>query len=177
MSGYDYTQAGAYFVTVCAAGRESLFGQIENGHMQLNESGRIVQATWEMLPDHYSHMRLDALVVMPNHIHGIVIIVETPTSTSAVGARFKPAPTRHALPEIVRALKTFSARRINEQRGTPGTPVWQRNYYEHVIRSDDNLLRIRQYIADNPARWAEDPENPQAVAAAGPSTRKRQPIA
>jgi hypothetical protein len=81
-----------------------------------------------------------------------------------IGAGLKPAPTtrRHALPEIVRGLKTFSSRHINESRQTPGVPVWQRNYYEHVIRNEDSLDRIRLYIAENPARWAYDRENPEA---------------
>ena len=85
-------------------------------------------------------------------------------SVDHVGAGLKPAPTmRHGLSEIVRAFKTFSARRINALQGTAGTALWQRNYYEHVIRDEGALDRIRQYIADNPARWHEDPENPDAV--------------
>jgi hypothetical protein len=81
-----------------------------------------------------------------------------------ITAGLKPAPTnKHGLPEIVRAFKTFSSRRINELRGTPGLPVWQRNYYEHIIRNEDSLNRIRQYILDNPARWTRDRENPEAT--------------
>ena len=82
-----------------------------------------------------------------------------------IGAGLKPAPTtkRHGLSEIVRAFKTFSSRQINDQRGTPGIPIWQRNYYEHVIRNETALNRIRQYILDNPFRWTFDPDNPNAV--------------
>ena len=152
---YDYSQAGAYFVTICTHNRTCLFGDIVDGEMRLNEDGRLAQSVWEALPKHYSHVELDAVVVMPNHVHGIIVLTATP-----VGAGFKPASTRHGLPEIVRAFKTFSGRRINQSRSTPGTPVWQRNYYEHVIRNDAALNRLRQYIAENPARWAEDPENP-----------------
>jgi len=107
--------------------------------------------------------------VMPNHVHGIVVL------TDAVGAGLKPAPTdvtvragdrRHGLAEIVRGFKTFSARRINEFRRERQRPVWQRNYYEHVIRDDDSWDRIRRYVQENPARWAFDRDNPDAYEAA-----------
>jgi putative transposase len=157
LKGYDYSQDGGYFVTVCAYGRECLFGQIENGQMQLNEYGEIVTDIWRNIPEHYQFVQLDEFVVMPNHIHGIIII-------SKVGAGFKPAPTSevkyHGLSEIVRAIKTFSARKINILRNTIGLPVWQRNYYEHIIRDEDNLNRIREYIVTNPVRWHEDENNP-----------------
>ena len=102
---------------------------------------------------------------MPNHVHGIIVLTDqqrmNPIAEN-VGAGFKPAPTRrHPLSEIVRAFKTFSSRRINELRQTPGVPVWQRNYYERVIRNDRELHDIRQYIVDNPAEWAADIENPK----------------
>ncbi len=347
LKGYDYTQPGAYFITICTHGRECLFGEIIDGEMHLNEAGQIVVQTWQDLPNHVPNVQLDAFVVMPNHVHGIIIITEraggigaglkparttmgpgsaadsgstpgpgsaggagstagpgsvgagsvgagsepAPTTTTApgsaagsgpttgpgsaagsgpatapgsaagsgpttgpgsaagsdpttapgptagsgptagagsamgsgraaapdsaagsgraaapdsaagsgptaapdsaagsgpttapgstpgsgpVGAGSEPAPTAptepaptaptrssYGLPEIVRQFKTFSARRINELRGTPGTPVWQRNYYEHIIRNESSLNRIRQYIAENPARWDADPENPQ----------------
>ena len=128
---------------------------------------------------------------MPNHVHGVVLLRETDASapsvrvdgergatdySAPVGAGLKPAPTnvhvaptnasvvRHGLPEIVRAFKTYSARRINAMGGTVGTPFWQRNYYEHVIRDEAGLARIRQYITDNPQRWHDDPENPMSRA-------------
>ena len=146
LPGYDYAQPGAYFVTICTRDHASLFGAIADGMISLTVRGRIVRNTWLRLPEHYP-VELDAFVVMPNHVHGIIVI-------PSVGAGFKPAPT---LSEIVRAFKTFSARRI-------GHPVWQRNFYEHIVRSEAALERIRQYIVDNPARWAFDRENPFAPA-------------
>jgi putative transposase len=138
---YDYRQAGAYFITVVAHGRAALFGDIAGGERRLNEFGEIVERAWASLPEHYLNVQCDAFVIMPNHIHGIIVFDE-PT----VGAGLKPAPTRrHGLPEIVRALKTFSARRINEMRHSSGAPVWQRNYYEHIVRGDGELLRSRIY--------------------------------
>ena len=133
-----------------------LFGDVAQGVVRLNEVGTIAQHTWDGLPVHYPHVSLDAFVVMPNHVHGIILLTD-----DLVGAALKPIPTRlHALPEIVRAFKSFSARAINERQGSRGASVWQRNYYEHIVRDEKDLSRIRQYIANNPAGWAEDGNNP-----------------
>ncbi len=166
LQGYDYAQAGAYF-TICTHTRECLFGSVGAGskpaphlqpaldfkpalatQMKLNECGEIVQHTWDDLVNHNENIELDAFVVMPNHIHGIVTIDNR--------AGLEPAPT---LSEIVRQLKTFSARRINKIRDTQGVRVWQRNYYEHVIRDENELNRVREYIANNPANWLTDENN------------------
>jgi REP element-mobilizing transposase RayT len=169
LSGYDYAEAGAYFITVCVNRRRCLFGDVIDGEMRLNDAGRVVCDVWDGLPVHYPNIELDAFVVMPNHAHGIVILASpgnTPSSLvphSVVGAGFKPALRSHGLPEIVRGFKTFAARRINEMRVTSDIPVWQRNYYEHVIRNEESLEGIRQYIADNPGCWADDPENPKTL--------------
>ena len=168
LQGYDYNRQGAYFVTICTRNRVCLLGDIVEGRMYLSEAGRLAQAVWEDLPHHYPHVQIDVWVIMPNHMHGIIILTEADPKTDVgtktdVGAGLKPAPTaatRHGLSEIVRAFKTFSARRINALHNTVGTPFWQRNYYEHVIWNESALDRIRQYIVDNPARWREDPENP-----------------
>ncbi len=172
IKGYDYARPGAYFITVCTHNREFLFGEVANDEMRLSTFGHIVESSWHDLPNHYSNLQLDAFMVMPNHVHGIIIITDV-----GVGAGLKPAPTRaiptntqatkrpterHGLPEVVRAFKTFSSRRINALRGTPGVPVWQRNYYEHIVRSEEALKRIREYIGTNPLRWALDRENPDA---------------
>jgi len=145
LPGYDYSQAGAYFVTACTQNRVVLFGEIIDGDVRLNEMGTIVQQTWDDLPTHYHGIDLDAFIVMPNHVHGIIILADQ-------------SERRHAIPEIVRGFKTFSARRVNERAGKSGV-LWQRGYYEHVIRNEKALDRIRAYIANNPARWADDPEN------------------
>ncbi len=158
LKGYDYAQAGAYFVTICTQHQGHIFGKVVNEEMRLNAAGRLVQSVWDGLPMHYPHVELDAFVIMPNHIHGVVVL------TTTVGAGFKPAPTiRHGLPEVIRSFKTFSARRINEIRNATGMPIWQRNYHEHIIRDEESLNRIRQYILDNPANWAVDRENPAAT--------------
>jgi len=139
-----------YFLTVCAYEQACLFGEIENGTMRLNDAGRIVHTTWNNLPEHYAHVVLDDFVVMPNHVHGIVVFNEP------VRAGLKPAPTRHGLSEIVRAFKTFSSRRIHPVHGAPGASVWQRNYWERVIRNESELAHIREYIQNNPLPWELD---------------------
>ena len=155
LRAFDYSRAGAYFVTVTADDRLSLFGEVVDTEMIPNANGQIVKQVWHDLTNHYSHVLLDEFGVMPDHIHAILWL------SGAGRAGLKPAPTnvvrpRQPLSEVVRALKTFSARRINELRGTPGTPVWQRNYYERVVRDDRELNAIREYIQTNPLRWPLD---------------------
>jgi len=145
LPGYDYSQAGAYFITACTQNRVMLFGEVIDCDVRLSEMGTIVQQTWDDLPTHSHGIDLDAFIVMPNHVHGIIILAD-------------PSERRHAIPEIVRGFKTFSARGVNERAGKQGV-LWQRGYYEHVIRNEKALDRIRAYITNNPARWADDPEN------------------
>jgi len=152
LPAYEYSQAGAYFITVCTQGRVTLFGEVIGCDVQLNEMGMIVQQAWDDLPTHYQGIDLDAFIVMPNHVHGVIVLADEPA-------------TRHAIPEIVRGFKTFSDRRVNERADRRGG-LWQRGYYEHVIRNEEALNRIRNYIADNPARWAEDQDNIRRAASA-----------
>ena len=126
--------------------------------MRPNRFGAVVERCWHDLVNHYTHVDLDEFVVMPNHIHGVIWLRDPRR------AGLKPAPTddhvrRHGLSEIVRAFKTFSARRINQLRGTAGVAVWQRNYYERVVRNERELNAIREYIRANPLNWHLDREN------------------
>ncbi len=145
-------------------GRECLFGEVLGGRMRLNAQGELVKQVWEELPHHYVGVALDAFVVMPNHIHGLVAL-EAP-----VGAGLRPAqPLRddqspgEGLPEVMRAFKSFSARRINESRDNPGAAVWQRGYFDHIVRDRSSLVTLRYYIKANPSNWAEDEENPGRI--------------
>ena len=162
LPGYDYTQPGAYFVTLVAQGRLCLFGEIADGEMQLNEVGEIVAQAWQWLARQYPYVDIDEWVIMPNHLHGIIWIVNNDASGRG-GSR--PAPTTHpvhpqkSLGRLIGAFKTTSTKQINILNHTPGAALWQRNYYEHVIRNDDDLRRIREYICNNPLRWALDREN------------------
>jgi len=182
LKGYDYTRPGAYFITICTHNREPLFGRVVDGEMVLNEYGEIVWACWREILDHFPHVELDAFVVMPNHVHGIIWIVDDVGTRYAknVGARHaKNVRAMHASPlqsprgpasgslgAVVGSFKSAVTRRINEMRGTPGARVWQRNYYEHIIRDDRALNAIRRYIAENPLRWHLDRYNPDATGSA-----------
>ena len=156
LKGYDYSQAGAYSVTICVHDRRCIFGNIIDGQMQLNDAGRICISVWNDLPQHYQNVVLGEYVVMPNHFHGIVILNASVGAGLDVGAGLKPAPTIHGLSEIVRAFKTFSARKINAKNKTPGVKLWQRNFYERIIRDDDEYQCIAEYIKNNPMNWKDD---------------------
>ncbi|MBI3223187.1 MAG: transposase [Nitrosomonadales bacterium] len=173
LKGYDYSQAGAYFVTVCVCNRECLFGEIEGGMMRLNKYGEIVASEWLRSADVRSEIECGEFVVMPNHLHGIVHIVgaygNTPSSRDEHKMAYShnkgvlpyaPTSPSRNIGAMVRGFKSAVSRRINEIRGTPGEPVWQRNYYEHVIRNDDDYNCIAEYIANNPQRWMEDSLHP-----------------
>jgi REP element-mobilizing transposase RayT len=172
LKGYDYTQVGAYFITICTHNRTCVFGEVVDGMMRLNEYGVIVREEWFRSAVLRPYLRLlpEEFVVMPNHVHGIIWIVDdvgarrcrAPTlefrAPTPTAERFgKPVPG--SIPTIVRAFKSAVTKRINDRCGTAGAPVWQRNYYEHVIRTEESLERIREYILTNPLRWHLDREN------------------
>lgn len=168
LRGNDYSKPGYYFFTICSKYREPLFGRIENNNsMILSPFGKIVESTWLDLPNHNYNIILDFFVIMPDHIHGIIQIEDSINRNSEqnmVGAGSKPAPCYDKpapyynkpapkLCEIIRQLKTFSARKINELRKTTGVAVWQRDYYETVIHGQENLKIVRNYILTNPMHW------------------------
>ena len=176
LPGYDYTQPGAYFVTFVAHDRECLFGDVVDGVMQLNAFGEIVREEWfrTAVVRPYVMLAPDEFVVMPNHVHGIIWI--TGRRGDPVGRPYDPVgrphdndrddqrphgPAAGSVGAIIGQIKSIAAKRINALRGTPAAPVWGRNYYEHIIRYETSLSRIRRYIAANPSRWAEDHEHPR----------------
>jgi len=257
---YDYALPGAYFVTICTRDRACLFGHVMNGEMHLNAAGEIAQRCWEDIPTHFPSVELDAFVIMPNHVHGLIVITDAPQTTCAAkttgsisrgseivipckgeasadrtigpmvrapgsmiprkGERsFAPTTTTTVTPQspsrtigsivrgsgivipckgeasdfdgswntqipgsdasplrqrpngtqpgslsaIVQNFKSVSTRRMNAARGAPGTSVWQRNYYEHVVRNEQELAAIREHTTGNPARWDDDENNPAFV--------------
>ncbi len=176
LKGYDYTQPGAYFVTICTYRRQPLFGEVaDDGVMHLHPFGQVVREVWfetaRVRP--YVVLHEEEFVVMPNHVHGIIWIVEVDGQPAVVGATRRVAPTEDgrargpkpgSLGAIIGQFKSLVTKRINALRGTPGAPVWQRNYYEHIIRTEQALDAIRRYIAVNPQRWHLDRYNPRAAA-------------
>jgi len=151
LRGYDYTAQGAYYVTICVHGRERLLGDVVGGAMHLSECGRIVAECWAAIPDHFSGVELDAFVTMPDHVHGIVVIA-TDQPAPTTGGR-PNGPPKRSLSAIVGSFKAAAARQINQMHDTADAPLWQRNYYEHIVRDAADLNRIRAYIERNPARW------------------------
>ena len=158
LNNYDYSSPSAYFVTICTLGKICLFGDIIDSTMKLNQSGLIVESSWKDIPLHYSNVNNDIFIVMPNHIHGII-------SINGIGrAGSKPAPTKqYSLSELVRAFKTYSSRRINKIRNSQGVPVWQRGYYERVIRNENDYRQVGDYILYNAAKWESESENPLQI--------------
>jgi putative transposase len=176
LQGYDYRQPGGYFITIVAHQGESLFGAIIGEEFKINSAGMIVQSQWQKLPRWFP-ITLDVWVLMPNHIHGILLIDEISNdahirsgstggnaSQSSEPIQFHLIGTdSHSLGSIVQNFKSTTTRLINRSRKSPGEEVWQRNYYEHIIRNDKDLERIRRYILDNPIKWAMDVENPNRI--------------
>ncbi len=160
---YDNAATGGYFVTICTQERRCLFGGIIDDAMLPNSLGRIVMSCWADLPNYYPNILLDSFILMPNHVHGLLFIEEP----------FAPPAD---LSEIVRAFKSFSARRINECRNAPGNAVWQRSYFERIVRDETALPKIREYILNNPLRWSFDRNNPtnSAIETGGSQTRPLQ---
>jgi len=163
----DYSQPGAYFVTMVTHGRECLFGDVHHGELRLTDAGEIVWEVWNALPARYPQISLGAAVVMPNHFHGIIIINVMPAVGAIHELPLRQAPSQRAtrrrmtIPLVVGYFKMNSAKRINEILDSRGMPVWQRNYYEHIIRDQAEHNRIHLYIEANPVNWVMDDENPE----------------
>lgn len=166
--GYNYSE-GVFLVTICTHDRECLFGEITDGVMTLNQSGRIVQGYWQSIPRRFPHVVLDAYVIMPNHVHGIWWLrgrggpLATRSGSPDQDRRANVSPLQSAqagsIGAIIQGFKSSTTIRINRVNRTPGRTIWQRNYYEHIIRSEKSLNAVRQYIEANPANWLYDPEH------------------
>jgi REP element-mobilizing transposase RayT len=182
LPGYDYTSPGAYFVTICVRHGECLLGEVVDGVMRLSDWGRVVQHYWQRIPIHFPHAELDRWVVMPNHLHGVLVMVRRGEASLSDPSPSQSLPSKARAPsEEPRAgdaspllrpgslgatignFKSVTTRRINRMRKTPGIPFWHRNYWEHIIRNEASLNRIREYIDTNPARWTEDQLHPEAA--------------
>lgn len=177
LPNYDYAQIGAYYITIVTHNREMLFGEIVNSEMKLSSLGQIAQREWERLPKRFKHIELGAFVIMPDHVHGIIIIRygrgtadisrpnnpqdlrRAPTPDATTVEQFSK-PVSGSIPTIVRSYKSSVALRINYARPGDSTPVWQRNYYEHIIRDEKDMQAKWDYIESNPSNWENDNENP-----------------
>jgi len=157
---WDYSGPGWYYVTLCTHGRACDLGEVKENKVILSPIGRIAEETWRWLGDHHENVGLDGFVVMPNHLHGIIIIHEP------LGGGSRTAPTEgitsKSLGRLIGAFKTISTKRINEMKNSPGIIFWQRNFHDHIILNDADLNRIRSYIENNPLQWSIDEENPES---------------
>jgi putative transposase len=182
LKGYDYSGEGLYFVTICTHERECVLGEIKDGRVVLSGFGEIAKRCWEEIPGHFEGVGLDEYVIMPNHVHGVILLQENPCRdevTSSLRVTSSPqVPSFHTwssetepqrldtikhptLGQIVAFYKYRSTKLINVIRDVPGTRFWQRNYYEHIIRDGNDLDRVRKYILENVAKWSEDKKNPE----------------
>ena len=167
MKGYDYALPGAYFVTICTYQRQCWFGEILDGQMYLNQIGNIVAQEWVRSSRIRPGMKLDQWVIMPNHLHGLVILTDIVGAHSCAPLHKSPSnpvPLHRqprSLSSFIAQFKSTVTKRINIICQAPSIPIWQRNYHERIIRDEKSLQTIRQYIINNPQRWSDDPENPQ----------------
>jgi len=176
LKGYDYSSPGAYYVTLCSLGKQCIFGRVLNDQMQENECGKIVRKQWFESAQTRRELELDAFTVMPNHLHGILwivgpngvrpklIAIESPGRGRTPFGPTNPIPAMspHSLASWASGFKSAVTSRIRKLWKKPHATVWQEDYFEHVIRDEDELYRIREYILSNPARWKLDRENPEA---------------
>jgi REP element-mobilizing transposase RayT len=161
LKGFDYTQHGAYFVTICVQNRQYAFGTIQVGVLELNAAGLMIATLWSELPHYYSEISIDHFVVMPNHFHGIIILEGGAQHNTNEGQISKIS-----LSEVVPKFKSLTTTRyrqgVQQQGWEPALgKLWQSRYFDHIIRSEADLNRIREYIINNPAKWEFDQENVQ----------------
>ena len=178
LKGFDYSQPGAYFVTLVSKNRNCIFGRIEGNHIRLNEIGELVVNCWLSIPKYFDITILDEFVLMPNHLHSIIFIHEAlgkgEASPGIIAMLFNdPSGDASPLQEmgtqsgslsaIIQNFKSISTRKVNRLYFEPGNKIWQRNYYERIIRNERELNATRAYILDNPLNWELDKENPTNI--------------
>ena len=171
LEGWDYSWGWWYFVTIVVKDRTPALGNIAGEELHVSAFGNIVRETWLRIPKQYRAAELDEFVVMPNHVHGIIILSETsvgaihesPLRTDIHDSHedYVTRRRRMTLSKIIGWFKMKSAKEINLLRNMPGCRFWQRGYYDHIIRNDADLHRIRQYVTSNPLMWSFDEENPR----------------
>ena len=165
LPGFDYSRVGIYFVTICSAQRRCIFGQIHGNDAVLSRIGEIVRACWIEIPQHFPNVKIETYVVMPNHVHGILTINEklpdaNRENKSTVTTELFGRPSPKSVPTIIRSFKAAASKRARESGLAVSGSIWQRGYYEHVLRNTREYVETTNYILHNPVRWADDEENP-----------------
>lgn len=162
LKGYDYTQPGAYYITICTEARQCLFGKVVKGQMGLNLLGYIARFCWSQIPAHFPHIQLDTYIIMPDHLHGILVIIDdttvgTPHCRVPTKEQFGK-PVRGSIPTAIRSFKGAVTKQIHGFCETTEVPIWQSGFYESIIRDEESLNCRRQYISENPQRWEDNPQ-------------------
>jgi REP element-mobilizing transposase RayT len=150
LPGWDYSRPGFYYITICVYKKQCIFGEVANGVMYSTIYGDIAEKLWKEQPAHYNNLILDEFVIMPNHMHGIVQIIDPPALENS------KTPSRYSVSDIANGYKTFSAKKINLISECTGNPVWQSRFHDRIIRDEAELNRIRHYIRNNPRQWEID---------------------
>ena len=183
LKGWDYSQPGLYFVTICVKDRKCLFGDIVDGRMVLSNEGKIIEEEWLNTEEVRKNFKLDEWVIMPNHVHGIIVIksmddmaracVGTTRRVVCVGTTRRVVPTEHpkrpngpgkgSIGAMIGQFKSIASKRINKFNNTPGQIIWQPKFHDHIIRNELSLNRIREYIINNPLNWDLDKKNPLVI--------------
>lgn len=164
LKDYEYSQPGEYFVTICTHNHKCIFGEVVNEEIHLSKEGEIVKEEWLKTPKIRPEIELDVFTIMPNHIHGIIIIKDESIITKGVvGMHGRASLQRQhsSLGSFVAGFKSITTKRINIFRKTPHAYIWQKRFYDHIIRNEKDLNNIRDYIINNPLKWSLDKENPE----------------
>lgn len=154
LKGYDYSQNGYYFVTICTKNRQEFFGEIKNGELTLNEYGKITKKCWREIPDHFPNVILDEFIIMPNHIHGIVIIKNNDEGNKNFCSLPWQTKLSKSLSSIIRGFKIGVTKYFREKNNDEF--VWQKSFYDHIIRNEKSLFNIRKYVQNNPFKWTSE---------------------
>jgi putative transposase len=168
LKGRDYSAPGIYFVTICVEARRCIFGRINENQTELSGLGSIVREIWNAIPRHFAHVNLHGFVIMPNHVHGLIEIAcqdgaqhAAPLQEASAAIPGRPQVKAGSLSAIVRSFKAAVTLRARKELGWPGE-IWQRNYFERVVRDGQEFSDAARYIAENPMLWGLDKENPEA---------------
>ena len=159
LKGFDYRWPGAYFVTICTFHKRCVFGAILESGVRLSPEGKVAQQAWVDIPKHFPHAEAGPFVIMPNHVHGIIILNALPAGRRGTACRAPTSfgrPVAGSLSTIVRSYKSAVTRTVHLRRPFSTPPLWQRGFYERVVRGEEDLRRIAEYLEENPRRWAED---------------------
>ena len=182
---WDYSSESWYFITICTKNRKCVLGDIDEKGVMFSKAGLIVLSKWKQIPQKYKEVGIDYFVITPNHIHGIICVYDTPEKyvmpvetlhEASLQQNTNQPSCRSLLSNIIGKFKMESAKEINRELRTEGEPFWQERYWDHIIRNEQELQRIKQYILDNPKKWHLDRNNPKNLSPTPPTLANINPV-